>query len=88
MVEEAHKMRATDDQKRHGYHAGIHFGFRRGHSCDDIAGILRQSIFISSGWGLPLLVGAADIEIAFDTMKHSAMSDAMLRGSSSSCGSS
>ena len=53
-------------------------GFRHGFSCDDIAAIIMQTLFIAYRWGRPLVLGTADIATAFDTMEHASMQKALL----------
>ena len=54
------------------------FGFRPGFSCDDISAIIRQIIFLAYRWGLPLVIGTADIATAFDAMQHESVQRALL----------
>ena len=52
--------------------------FRQGYSCEDIAAIVRQTLFIAYRWGLPLILGSADIATAFDTMEHETLGQSLL----------
>ena len=53
-------------------------GFRPGYRCGDIVAIVRQTLFVAYRWGLPLVLGSADVGTAFDTMEHEHMQDALL----------
>ena len=53
------------------------FGFRAGFSCDDIVGVLKQTLFLAQRWNMPAIIGSMDIEIAFDSMDHSRQSTSL-----------
>ena len=43
-----------------------------------VCGLVRQLLFLSNVWGLPLLVACQDVCTAFDTMSHDVIVDALL----------
>ena len=49
------------------------FGFCANHCCDDVTALLRQIIFLVSRWSLSLVIGALDVETAFDSMHHGSL---------------
>ena len=55
------------------------YGFKIGRSCDDISAVVRQTLFLADRWGLPPVVGTADIATAFDCMTHSSICKCLLR---------
>ena len=55
------------------------YGFKPGRSCDDISSVVRQALFLADRWGLPLILGTADIATAFDCMTHESMTKCLLR---------
>ena len=47
--------------------------------CDDLVAILRQALFLAARWGRKILVGALDVAIAFDSIDHSSLTEALLK---------
>ena len=43
-----------------------------------VCGLVRQLLFLSNVWGLPLLVACQDVCTAFDAMSHDVIADALL----------
>eukprot|EP00973_Karenia_brevis_P073142 10159766-Karenia_brevis.AAC.1 len=53
------------------------YGFRKGRSPMLITELFRQLLFLSHEWGPGIAIGSFDIKIAFDSMDHSIVFDAM-----------
>ena len=51
----------------------------RADSLDLYRWIVRQVLFLASRWGRSLLVGALDVAIAFDSIDHGKLSNALLQ---------
>ena len=55
------------------------FGFKTGFNCDDVISILMETIAVAHQWGLNLVIGTLDIQIAFDSIKHECLANALIQ---------
>ena len=55
------------------------YGFRPKTSVDDIIGLIRQLLWVSDTWVLPVFISAQDVLTAFDSMQHDRIAWSLLR---------
>ena len=49
-----------------------------GFSCDDLVGLMRETCWFASRWGLDLVVSGQDVRTAFDSVGHGSFVDVLL----------
>lgn len=54
-----------------------HMGFRRAHSCAELAATLRLILDRRQEWGLPTRIAQIDVALAYDSVRHAAIHRSM-----------
>ena len=78
-------LRALRPRLRHQLRPSyVHsYGFRKQVSTGDVTGLMRELLYLSRTWNIPLVTAVQDVKVAFDSMPHELIWESLVaRGAS------